>query len=195
VVGVDFSSVAITEAERLARVTRTAARFVHSDIYELAGTPLGKFDVVYTSLGVLWWLPDLWGWARIIADHLDAAGFFYIHEIHPTAMMLTDTEGGLTVGHDYFGSPTPDVFEGTTGTYYDAPGFSAEPGTECGWTHSLGDLVTALTEAGLHIDYLHEQPSTGFRMMPSLERDADGSWTTHARMPRVPLTFSLRASA
>ena len=193
VVGVDFSMEAIAEAQRLAAVTGTDAEFVCSDIYALRAARLGAFDIIYTSMGVLWWLPDLGAWAELIADHLEPGAFFYIHEIHPVAMMLADSEGKLVVDHDYFGTGEPLVFE-TTGTYYDAPGFAAEPATECGWVHTLADVVTSLTSVGLRIDYLREHPTTGFRMLPSFERDGDRRWTTATGTPRVPLTFSLRAS-
>ena len=194
VVGVDFSVEAVAEAQRLAVATRTDAEFVCSDIYALRAAGIGTFDIVYTSMGVLWWLPDLDAWAELIADHLKPGAFFYIHEIHPVAVMLADdAEGQLIVNHDYFGTGDPVTFE-TTGTYYDAPGFAAEPATECGWVHTLADVVTSLTDAGLRIDYLHEHATTAFRMLPSLERDRDGQWTTAPGTPRVPLTFSLRAS-
>jgi len=192
VVGVDFSSEAIGEARRLAATTGLEAEFVCSDIYSLPSVGLGRFDIVYTSMGVLWWLPDLVVWSQLIAQHLAPGGFFYIHEIHPAAMTLADSDGTFVVANDYFGTGEPLVFE-TTGTYYDAPGFAAESGTECGWVHSLAEVVTALADAGLRIAYLHEHPTTAFRMLPSLVRDHDGRWTTAADTPRIPLTFSLKA--
>lgn len=63
VTGVDFSEVAIAEATRLATVTGVDATFIRSDIYDLRPQVLGRFDIVYTSTGVLWWLPDLRRWA------------------------------------------------------------------------------------------------------------------------------------
>jgi hypothetical protein len=67
------------------------------------------------------------------------------------------------------------VFE-TTGTYYDAPGFEAETATECGWVHTLADVVTALAQAGLRIEYLHQHPATAFRMLPSFTADDNWRW-------------------
>lgn len=192
VVGVDFSEEAIVEARRLADATGLEAQFVCSDIYALPALGLGRFDVIYTSMGVLWWLPDLAGWAELIADHLNPDGFSYIHEIHPLASVFDADEGKLVAAHDYFGIGEPLTFE-TTGTYYDAPDFAAEPATECGWVHTLAEVVTSLAAVGLQIEYLREYATTGFRMLPSLERDGDGHWTTPPGTARVPLTFSLRA--
>jgi 2-polyprenyl-3-methyl-5-hydroxy-6-metoxy-1,4-benzoquinol methylase len=76
VVGLDFSQEAIDEARRLAAATNADASFVCSDLYRARDHDLGRFDVVYTSTGVLWWLSDLDEWARIIAEHLQPGGFF-----------------------------------------------------------------------------------------------------------------------
>lgn len=193
VVGVDFSSEAITEARRLAAVTGVPAEFICSDIYAVHEHDLGRFDVVYTSMGVLWWLPDLAGWARIIAEHLTEGGFFYINEIHPFAMTIDDDDGRLVLANSYFGSSEPLVFP-SSGTYYESgDDFEAEPGTECGWIHSMGDIITALSTSGLRIEYLHEHPFTHFRMLPSFVGDDRGQWRPQPGHPDLPLTFSLRA--
>jgi SAM-dependent methyltransferase len=193
VTGVDFSSEAITEARRLAGVAGVDATFLCADVYDLAGAGVGPFDVVYTSMGVLWWLPDLDRWAEVVAALVVEGGRFYLFEIHPAAMAVVDRDGRFEIGEDYFGPGEPIVFE-TTGTYYDAPGFEAEPATEHGTVHTLGSVVTALSRAGLTIDFLHEHPFTRFRMHPSLERDERGYWRRPVGEPRIPLTFSLLAS-
>lgn len=194
VVGVDFSREAITEAQRLAQVTELSAQFICADIYDLPKHDVGTFDIVYTSMGVLWWLPDLDAWARLIASHLHDGGIFYIHEIHPFAMTLRDDDTGTpVVKMDYFGSPEPELFE-STGTYYEADDdFASEPATECGWVHPLADVVTSLCRGGLRIEHLHEHPYTNFRMLPSLVQNEDGLWVRPDDQPRLPLTFSLLA--
>jgi SAM-dependent methyltransferase len=160
VTGVDFSEVAISEARRLATVTGIDATFVCADLYALP-YDLGGFDVAYSSMGVLWWVPDLDRWAEIIAGLLVPGGRFYLDEIHPVSACLVERDGRLELGEDYFGTGLPIVAE-TTATYYDAPpGFAAEPGIQHGWVHSLGEIVTALCRAGLRIEYLHERSPAG----------------------------------
>ena len=191
--GVDFSDEAIAEARRLAAVTGVDAHFVCADVYDLP-PELGRFDVVYTSMGVLWWLPDLDRWAQAVASLLDEGGRFYLFEIHPAAGALAVRDGRFEVGEDYFGDGEPIVFE-TSGTYYEAPdGFAAESAIEHGTVHSLGAIVTSLCDAGLTIRFLHEHPYTRFRMHPLLEATDDGYWTFPAGTPRMPLTFSLLAT-
>lgn len=193
VTGVDLSEVAIAEARRLSEVTGLAARFICADIYDIPRLDLGLFDAVYVSLGSLWWIPDLDRWAAIVADLLVPGGFFYITDVHPVGMALRYRDERVVVAEDYFGPGEALLFE-TDGTYYEtAEDFAAEPATECGWVHSLADVVSALAGAGLRIEFLHEHPFTFFGMFPGLVRDEDGRWTTPEGAPRVPLMFSLRA--
>jgi hypothetical protein len=145
-------------------------------------------------MGVLWWLPDLDAWAEVVTGLLVPGGRFYLHEIHPIAACLSDRDGHLEFGEDYFGDGGVIVFE-TTATYYQAPAdFAAEPGMEHGWLHPLGEIITALCRAGLRIEYLREWPDAHFRMLPSFERGADGRWHPPPGTRPVPLTFSLLAS-
>lgn len=41
-----------------------------SDVDDLPSTLEGRFDIVFTSHGVLGWLPDLERWAQVIARFL-----------------------------------------------------------------------------------------------------------------------------
>ncbi len=90
VTGVDFSGRAIALARRLAAQSGLPATFVESDLYELPAVLDGRFDIVFTSWGVLCWLPDLARWARLIADYLAPGGIFYIAEFHPFLFALAD---------------------------------------------------------------------------------------------------------
>ena len=52
----------------------------------------GRFDIVYTSRGVLGWLPDIAAWARVVAHFLAPGGTFFITEAHPV-MNVFENEG------------------------------------------------------------------------------------------------------
>ena len=88
--GVDFSAAAIRLARTLADELGLEARFVESSLDALPSRLEGDFDLVYTSRGVLSWLPDLGAWARLIAHYLRPGGQFYISEVHPVANALHD---------------------------------------------------------------------------------------------------------
>ncbi len=191
--GVDFSAEAIAEARRLSAATGIDATFVCADVYDLPAD-LGPFDLVYTSMGVLWWLPDLDGWAASVRGPLRPDGRLYLHETHPLRPCMSTGDVPVTLVESNFGTGEPEVFE-TTGTYYDAPaGFAAEPAMEHGTLHDLGEIVTALASAGLRIESLREHASSTFRMPPSLVWGDDGRWTWPPGAPRLPLTFSLVAT-
>ena len=81
--GVDFSDAAIDLARSLNDELGLGVRFIHSNIYDLPGVLDEQFDIVFTSYGVLCWLPDLDDWARVASNHLKPGGVFYIAEFHP----------------------------------------------------------------------------------------------------------------
>ena len=113
----------------------------------------GEFDLVYTSRGVLGWLPDIRAWARVAAHFVRPGGAFYVTEIHPVAQVFENEgvgPGQLVPTYPYWSHPEPLRFE-VHGSYADrdAP---TDGLTEHGWDHSLGEIVTALVEAGLRIE-------------------------------------------
>jgi 2-polyprenyl-3-methyl-5-hydroxy-6-metoxy-1,4-benzoquinol methylase len=89
VTGADFSERAVEQARLLAAETGLEARFVVSDVVDLPDRLEGDFDVVFTSFGVLNWLPDVPRWAEVVAHFVRPGGFFYIAEAHPFAWSST----------------------------------------------------------------------------------------------------------
>ncbi|HET8632370.1 MAG TPA: class I SAM-dependent methyltransferase [Thermomicrobiales bacterium] len=192
VTGVDFSEEAIALARALSAETGVPATFVRSDIYALPEALTGAFDTVFTSYGVLCWLPDLPAWARVIAHFLKPGGVFYIVDGHPFADVFYNEADAteLRVAYSYFHAPEPMKWE-AAGSYADHDAVVTRPSYE--WTHSLGDIVDALTGAGLRIVFLHEFPVCSWARFPFMEEGADGWWRLPAGLPALPLTFSLRA--
>jgi len=100
--GIDFSEKAIQQARALNDEMGLDAKFVQSNVYDLKENLEGQFDVVFTSYGVLTWLPDLEEWASIVNHFLKPGGIFYIMEFHPTLYML-DWDNGK-IAYQYFDS-------------------------------------------------------------------------------------------
>ena len=198
VTGADFSEDAIAAARALAARMGVPATFVHSDLYELPSKLAGSFDVVFTSHGVLGWLPDLERWARVIADFLAPGGVFYIVEGHPVLMLFNDRlkEPDLRLLYPYFHGAEP-FREENDGSYStpDAPIKSVEHV----WLHTMSDIIGGLIRAGLRIASFEEYPFVGWRFFPWMERGADGWWRlpSHPDLPlgpgSLPLMFSLKA--
>lgn len=193
VTGVDFSSKAIAFAESLCREQKleTHANFIEADVYDLTTTLHRDFDIVFTSYGVLNWLPELSSWARVIASFVRVGGFFYIAEIHPFSWIFDEDTDTLKVKYSYFGDKTPLLWD-RDGTYAEK-NVHLENRTTYLWQHTLGDLVTSLIAAGLRIDFLHEFKECVYEIFPSVSKQEDGMWSMKGDSP-IPLLFSLKAT-
>lgn len=188
VTGVDLAEDAIDAAHSLSEELGIGAKFVRADIYDLPEALDARFDIVYTSYGVLCWLPDLEGWARVVAGALRPGGTFYMAEFRPVLAALD--EAGERLTGDYF-ARAPVRYE-TAGSYAAADPEGALEAYE--WTHGLGEVVTALVGAGLRLEYLHEFPFTVENYWPTaLEEGESGRYHLRGRPSSLPLLFSLRA--
>ena len=194
VTGVDFSEEAIDLARSLSRELDIDARFVLSNVYDLPDVLDGRgaYDIVFTSYGVLCWLPDTDAWARVAAHFLRPGGTFYIVDGHPFGHIFDDSDDvtELKVDYPYFHSAQPTWFG-------PSPSYAGEeliktPSYE--WTHSIGDIVTSLISAGLRIEFLHEFPFAQWQAYPMMERGEDGWWRLPEHEESVPLLFSLKAT-
>jgi len=190
VTGLDFSVPAVEAARKLAADVGLDARFVNSDVYE-AGEALGgrTFDVVYTGLGALNWLPDIGRWAGVVAGLIRPGGTLYLAEFHPFTDVFGDDD--LTVEHDYFHKEEPQVWD-EPGTYADLEAETTNNLTY-EWNHTLSDVVAALIEAGLVLEFLHEHDYTLFPRWPILEKSDFDTYRLPGGTPQIPLMYSLKA--
>jgi hypothetical protein len=66
--GLDFSPAALEQARALAGTARADVGFVEADLYDAVDAlGPGRFDLVYTGIGALCWLPDIDRWATMVA--------------------------------------------------------------------------------------------------------------------------------
>jgi len=190
VTGLDFSEPAVGAARKLAADLGLDAEFVRSDVYAASEALGGRtFDVVYTGLGALNWLPDVGRWAGVVSRLIRPGGFLYLAEFHPFANVFGDHD--LTVEHDYFHSEEPQVWD-EPGTYADLAAETTNNLTY-EWNHTLSDVVTALIEAGLVLEFLHEHDYTLFPRWPILEKSGFDTYRLPEGTPRIPLMYSLKA--
>ena len=178
VTGIDISDESLRYARDLAEEAGLDAEFVQSNVYNVPEVLDRQFDVIYTSRGVLPWLPDLDDWAEVIARSLNDGGVFYVFEGHPLVHVF---DNDFEVARSYFDTEPRKRDEAGFGI--DAEYYQIH--------HTLGDIVTALATAGLRIEFVHEFPVDYWHRWEGMVRDEDGRWT----LPGVdlPLTFSLRA--
>jgi SAM-dependent methyltransferase len=192
VTGLDFSPAAITAARHLADRAGLAdrARFVCADVLHAAeALDHETFDVVYVSLGALCWLPSVRRWAEQVGELIAPGGRLFLFEGHPLAWALT--EDGEHLGFTYFEEAAPHV-DDEGSTYTDGDQFLTNR-RNYQWNHSLGEIVTALTDQGLALRSLVEHDWTGYRQFPWLVEEGADRWATPPGRPRIPLSFTLQA--
>jgi SAM-dependent methyltransferase len=188
VTGMDFSEPAVELARRLAGELGIEARFIQSNVYDLTRVLHEQFDVVFTSYGVLCWLPDIPGWARVVARFLRPGGTFVIVEGHPLPACLEEADGRLEV-HDSVFRRGPWELE-TRGTYAGEELLPA-PRPNFQWPWTVGGMVSALIDAGLRVERLRELPVDTWRRFPSMTVDDEGWW----RLPDDPLPLLVACRA
>lgn len=192
VVGVDFSGVAVDSARELANKTGVAdrVRFVQCDVLKLDEILREKFDIVFTSYGVIFWLSDLYRWGQVIANMLAPGGKFVIVEVHPVVMMFEDVNGRIERKFNYFHCeegitmpPMPD--------YADKNYVPVNDTLEWQWT--LADVFRALTRAGLRVTQMEEYPTCCFMPFANMVECGDDMYRLADGEPEMPLTFAMEA--
>jgi SAM-dependent methyltransferase len=204
VTGVDISDTAINFARRLAAEAGIPAVFHRADIYDWLETTAESFDIVFSSYGALVWLSDIRLWGRGIAKVLKPGGRFALVEFHPFISMY-DEDFNLVL--PYFGQGQPQTFESGIGDYVAVSGAASAPSGylegvqnfanphrshEFAW--GIGEVVTALVEAGLTLTALREYPySNGFRPFHGMREMPGGRMVMPEGKPDLPLMYGLAA--
>jgi 2-polyprenyl-3-methyl-5-hydroxy-6-metoxy-1,4-benzoquinol methylase len=193
--GLDFSEPAIEAARRVATAAGVEAQFHVAEVYD-APDVLGRnrFDLIYTGIGALIWLPDIRRWAAVVAALLRPGGELFIREGHPMLWTLEDerTDGLLVVHHPYFEQPEPTVFE-IGGTYVQTDQVF-ETTTSHEWSHALSQIVGALLDENLELTLFEEHDSIPWNGLPGqMEEIGGGEWRLIDRPERLPASYTLRA--
>ena len=187
VTGCDFSTESIAYARQLAHEAGLKARFVCCNVYDLPQHLKGKYDIVFTSFGVIGWLPDLEPWAAVIAHFLKKGGVFYLAEFHPVVWMLDDKMEFIKYAYHNDGVIESEM----TGTYADR--YADLKYKEYGWNHSLGEVLNALLRHGLQLEFFNEYPYSPFDCFDKTVRGADGNYRIQGLEGKIPMVYSLRA--
>jgi SAM-dependent methyltransferase len=191
VTGVDFSEKAIMLARELSVELDIPGRFIHSNIYDIPEIIDEKFDIVYTSYGVLCWLPDMVKWAQIINLCLKPNGIFYVIDSHPFGFLIDEKQEPFKVGYNYFTRGEPIYWE--EGESYADPNAELENQASYEWFHTMGDIVNALINANLQIEFLHEFSECYHKIHPNMILREDGYFVFKNPEFSTPMMFSIRA--
>ncbi len=194
--GLDFSGASLTEARRIAALARAEIDFVQADVYDAPAAVGTGYDLVYTGVGALCWLPDVARWARTVATLLRPGGRLFLREGHPVLWALDyDRDDALfALEYPYFEQPAPQVWD-TPGTYVPTETTFQHTVTH-EWNHGLGEIVSAVLAAGLTVTGLVEHTSVPWEALPGRMRAiGGGEWELSDRPERLPHSYTLQAVA
>jgi SAM-dependent methyltransferase len=195
VTGLDFSGVSVAEARTLVAETGDDVDFVESDVYSaLSVLEPASFDLVYTGIGALCWLPSIDRWAGVVAGLLAPGGRLFLREAHPILWSMDERlDDDLHLRFGYFEQATPLEWDGDA-TYVetDRP-LTATKTYE--WNHGLGEIVTALLNEGLTLTMLVEHDSVPWEALPGqmVERPG-GEFALDALAGVAPLSYTIQAA-
>ena len=192
VVGLDQSGESLVHARSLFERTGTDGSFVEGNVYDAPALLGNRFDLVYTGVGALNWLPSVDRWAGVVADLLEPGGRLYIREGHPMLWALgDDASTGLRVTYPYFETDQPLVFDEET-TYVETDATIVNTRTY-EWNHGLGEIFTALTDHGLVVTLLQEHRGLEWKMFDHMVEE-EGRWMLPVEQrDLVPMMYSLMA--
>ena len=205
VTGVDISDEAILYALRLSAESGIPADFVRADLYDWLETAADqRFDVVFSSYGVVCWLPVLEAWAQGISAILGPAGRLVLVDFHPAAEMFDEQ---WNLAHDYPSGGEPRLLREGVGDYVGESGGGLTPAGFVEGTRDfenphrshlfrwgLGEVVTALADAGLRIAALEEYPySNGERLFARMRELPGRRMFPPEDVPAVPLMYGISA--
>lgn len=194
VTGLDFCAPALEAAAQLARDCGADIEYVQSEIYD-ACEVLGeaRFDLVYTGIGALCWIPDVRRWADVVARLLRPGGRLFIREGHPVLASLSEPrdDGLLVIEFPHFESDGVVIVEEQS--YVEHEGHLSSP-TTVQFNHALSEVITAVMDAGLTLRALQEHCSVPWNQLGELmELDEQGEYRLKRGSERLPLTYTLQA--
>jgi SAM-dependent methyltransferase len=193
--GLDFSPAALAVARQLASTTGAEIDFVEADVYDaVAVLGAGRFDLVFTGIGALCWLPDVDRWAGVVADLLAPGGRLFIREGHPVLWSVEDSrpDGLLVLAYPYFEQPDPTIW--TDGGTYVKTDTTFDHETTHEWNHGLGEIVSALLRHDMRVTGLVEHDSVPWNALPGqMQELPNGEYRLIDRPNRLPHSYTLQA--
>ena len=193
--GLDFSAPALAAARELAAAAGVAIGYVQADVYDAPeALGAGRFDLVYTGIGALCWLPDIARWADVVARLLRPGGRLFLREGHPLMWTVDEerADGLLTLRYPYFEQAEPVRFV-SSGTYVET---AVELGETVSyeWNHGIGEIVTALLASGFRLTMLVEHDTLPWVAFPDRMEDVGGGeHRLREGASLLPLSYTLQA--
>lgn len=193
VTGLDFSPASVAAARALVAETGDKVDYVEANMYDARAALTGTFDMVYTGVGALPWLPDITRWAETVASLLAPGGRLFLREGHPILSAVDERiPDGPTLRFPYFNAAPVEWDDDAT--YVDTGGEKLAHTKTFEWNHGVGEVVTAVIGAGMRIEALVEHDSLFWEPMPALMEKRGEEWVMKGKLAGVmPLSYTLIA--
>jgi len=179
-VGFDIADAFIAQGRELATAGRLDAELVASDIYAIPHEYDGTFDVAFSTIGALGWLPDLTGAFAVCARLLQAGGAFFIYDEHPfLGMFEGDDAPPPSLRYSYFDKGPHRSDDGLD--YFEFASYESDP--VYWFQHTVSDILTACLDNGLALEHFREYEHDIANVYRGFERQRE----------QLPLCFTLIA--
>jgi 2-polyprenyl-3-methyl-5-hydroxy-6-metoxy-1,4-benzoquinol methylase len=185
VTGVDFSEAAIAKARELAKQLNADTEFILSSVYDLPDKHSQKYDIVYTSYGVIGWLPDITKWAKVISHFLKPGGRLVFVEFHPVVWMFDNNFE--KVAYNYFNKEA--IVETLEGTYANREAKLTT--TSITWNHGLAEVIEALLAEGINIKQFKEYDYSPYNCLSGMEEFEPGKYRITSFGNKLPLVYAV----
>ena len=197
--GLDLSPRSLEYAARLAADAGVPIDYVQAPVYdavEALGGP-AQFDLVYTGIGALCWLPSIDRWAGVVADLLVPGGRLFLRERHPMTWALDDPrpDGVVALEFPYFELPEPTEWDEDV-TYVDVGEQRLTHTRTHEWNHGLAETITALMRHGMTLTTIEEHDSAPWAFLGDQvvqHPDHPGEFRLRDRPWRLAATYTLQA--
>lgn len=188
VTGVDMSDQAIEAAKKLNEELNLDAEFICCNIFDLPKLLDKKFDIVFTSYGVIGWLPELDEWGKLISHFLKPGGMFYMVEFHPFIWIFDDEFKYFQYSY-FLKGPIEETY---SGTYADR---NADiQNTSYGWNHTFSEIFNSLINNGLEVNFLNEFPFSTFNCFQNMIKIGEDKYVFENHKDLIPYMYSIKAT-
>lgn len=185
--GVDFSKKTIKKANELNKLVGTNVKFIESDVYKLPEVLDEKFDIVFTSYGVIGWHPNMEKWAEVVNTFLKPGGKLVLAEFHPIVWMFSYDFKNIEFSY----MKSEPIIEEIEGTYTDR---DADIKGQCvSWNHGLSEVIGALIKTGLQITDFQEYNYSPYNCFDNTVKIDDGKFQIKGLENKIPMVYSLVA--
>lgn len=187
VTAVDFSDEAIKAAQKINSELDLSVRFICSDVYELPSVLDEHFDYVFTSYGVLGWLPDMQRWGKVVSHFLKKGGKLLLVEFHPIVWMFDDDFSEIKYNY----STSKEIVEELEGTYADKD--APIKSKYVMWNHGLSEVLSSLLNNDLEIKTFKEYNYSPYNCFLAMNKIAERKFQLIKTGDKMPLVYSVLA--